>query len=143
MTTPLVVPFARSFLLMFPGRQREGQSRVLPVQRRSTLPLLSVRLVYVLLGVVVCTPLARAQCLEQQQSAATSRDLNLRTSRPPAPGPADWIFLIDSSKTMRESHRGLAIIDRVKATLRQFVGAVRDGDTIVIYVFDASSRLVL
>jgi hypothetical protein len=59
-------------------------------------------------------------------------------------GPVDWIFLIDASASMSGSGPGAAnIFPHVQETLRRFVSEIQDGDSLMLYVFDATSRLVL
>jgi hypothetical protein len=62
------------------------------------------------------------------------------TQRPPAESPVDWIFLIDTSKTMTERIDGTTILDRVKSTLREFTKLLRPNDTLSAFAFDATSR---
>jgi hypothetical protein len=62
------------------------------------------------------------------------------TQRPPAENPVDWIFLIDTSKTMTARIDGTTILDRVKSTLREFATLLRPNDTLSAFAFDFTSR---
>ncbi|HEX2062692.1 MAG TPA: vWA domain-containing protein [Thermoanaerobaculia bacterium] len=52
-------------------------------------------------------------------------------------GAIDWIFLVDTSKSMRSKD----LFDHVKASLRTFVREASDGDTVSVYTFDRGVRL--
>ena len=52
--------------------------------------------------------------------------------------PVDWIFVIDTSASMSGRNN---IFPRVQQTLREFVSAIRDEDTLSVFVFDSTSRL--
>jgi Mg-chelatase subunit ChlD len=81
------------------------------------------------------------------QAPVQGKNPQLLTDRPRANvkfGAVDWIFLIDTSASMSGLEPGAPnIFPRVQATLREFVSKIRDEDTLTIFVFDATSRLVL
>jgi MYXO-CTERM domain-containing protein len=56
-------------------------------------------------------------------------------------GPVDWIFLVDTSKSMRGIGGTKDIWPDVKASLDSFVDETSDGDTVAIYAFDRGVRL--
>jgi MYXO-CTERM domain-containing protein len=56
-------------------------------------------------------------------------------------GPVDWIFLVDTSKSMRGVGGTKDIWPDVKASLDSFVDETSDGDTVAIYAFDRGVRL--
>ena len=56
-------------------------------------------------------------------------------------GPVDWIFLVDTSKSMRGVGGTKDIFGDVKASIDSFVSEANDGDTIAIYAFDRDVRL--
>ncbi|HEX7828262.1 MAG TPA: VWA domain-containing protein [Thermoanaerobaculia bacterium] len=52
-------------------------------------------------------------------------------------GPVDWIFLVDTSKSMRGIGRDTKdIFGDVKESLKSFVRETNDGDTVAIFTFD-------
>lgn len=57
-------------------------------------------------------------------------------------GPVDWIFLVDTSKSMRGAGGAKDIWRDVKASLGTFVDEASDGDTVAIYTFDRDVRLL-
>lgn len=58
-------------------------------------------------------------------------------------GPVDWIFLVDTSKSMRGAGPGAKdIFDDVKASIDSFVSEANDGDSVTIYTFDRDAKLV-
>lgn len=57
-------------------------------------------------------------------------------------GPVDWIFLVDTSKSMRGAGGTKDIWSDVKASLGTFVDEASDGDTVAIYTFDRDVRLL-
>lgn len=52
--------------------------------------------------------------------------------------PVDWIFLVDTSKSMLENE----VFDDVKASLRTFVTEAQDGDSVALVTFDSDARIV-
>lgn len=56
-------------------------------------------------------------------------------------GPVDWIFLVDTSKSMRGVGGTNDIWTDVRASLDSFVDETSDGDTVAIYAFDRGVRL--
>src|SRR5207247_4249366 len=52
----------------------------------------------------------------------------------------DWIFLIDTSKSMR-GIGGKNIFPDVKASIGSFVREASDGDSVAIFTFDSDVRL--
>jgi len=56
-------------------------------------------------------------------------------------GPVDWIFLVDTSQSMRGAGGTRDIFDDVKASIDTFVREANDGDTVAIYAFDRDVRL--
>jgi von Willebrand factor type A domain len=57
-------------------------------------------------------------------------------------GPVDWIFLVDTSKSMRGvGERSKDIFGDVKASIDTFVREANDGDSVTIYTFDSDVRL--
>jgi uncharacterized protein YegL len=57
-------------------------------------------------------------------------------------GPVDWIFLVDTSKSMRGVGKGTKdVFGDVKASIDTFVREANDGDTVTIYTFDSDARL--
>jgi hypothetical protein len=57
-------------------------------------------------------------------------------------GPVDWIFLVDTSKSMRGIGTGTKdIFGDVKASIDTFVREANDGDTVAIYTFDRGVRM--
>ncbi|HJQ40033.1 MAG TPA: VWA domain-containing protein, partial [Thermoanaerobaculia bacterium] len=58
-------------------------------------------------------------------------------------GPVDWIFLVDTSKSMRGIGAGSkGIWDDVRASLASFVHEAGERDTVTMYAFDADVRKV-
>src|SRR3954452_3384520 len=55
-------------------------------------------------------------------------------------GAVDWIFLVDTSKSMR-GVGGKNIFPDVKASIDSFVRAASDGDSVAIFTFDSGVRL--
>jgi len=55
-------------------------------------------------------------------------------------GAVDWVFLIDTSKSMR-GIGGKNIFPDVKASIASFVREASDGDTVAIFTFDSDVRL--
>jgi hypothetical protein len=51
--------------------------------------------------------------------------------------PVDWIFLVDTSKSMLEKK----VFDDVKASIRTFVAEAQDGDSVALLTFDRDARL--
>jgi uncharacterized protein YegL len=57
-------------------------------------------------------------------------------------GPVDWIFLVDTSKSMRGAGgKTKNIFDEVKASIGSFVSEANRGDTVAIFTFDRDVRL--
>lgn len=56
-------------------------------------------------------------------------------------GPVDWIFLVDTSKSMVGAGGTQNIFADVKASIDTFVREANDGDTVAIYTFDRDVRL--
>jgi hypothetical protein len=57
-------------------------------------------------------------------------------------GPVDWIFLVDTSKSMRGAGgKTRDIFDDVKASIGSFVSEANRGDTVAIFTFDRDVRL--
>lgn len=57
-------------------------------------------------------------------------------------GPVDWIFLVDTSKSMRGVGGTKDIFGDVKASIDSFVSEANQGDTIAIFTFDRDVRLL-
>lgn len=58
-------------------------------------------------------------------------------------GPVDWIFLVDTSKSMRGIGAGTKDIwTDVQMSLSSFIGEAGRGDTVTMYAFDRDVRLV-
>lgn len=55
-------------------------------------------------------------------------------------GAVDWIFLVDTSKSMR-GIGGKNIFPDVKASIDSFVRAASDGDSVAVFTFDSGVRL--
>jgi hypothetical protein len=56
-------------------------------------------------------------------------------------GAVDWIFLIDTSKSMRGEGKGAQdIFARVQASIHTFIGQAKPNDSITIYTFDRDVR---
>lgn len=56
-------------------------------------------------------------------------------------GAVDWIFLVDTSKSMRGLGGTKDIFDDVKASVGSFVREANDGDSVAIFTFDRDVRL--
>jgi von Willebrand factor type A domain len=56
-------------------------------------------------------------------------------------GPVDWIFLVDTSKSMRGIGGTKDIFDEVKASIDSFIREANDGDTVAIFTFDRDAHL--
>ena len=56
-------------------------------------------------------------------------------------GPVDWIFLVDTSKSMRGAGGSKDIFGDVQASIDTFVREANDGDTVAIYTFDRDVRM--
>ena len=70
--------------------------------------------------------------------------LLLLTGASPAPelGPVDWIFLVDTSMSMRGVGKGTKdIFADVQGSIDTFVREANNGDTVAIYAFDKKVRL--
>jgi hypothetical protein len=52
--------------------------------------------------------------------------------------PVDWIFLVDTSKSMLEKN----VFQDVKSSLGSFVSEARDGDSVALITFDRDARIV-
>jgi hypothetical protein len=71
--------------------------------------------------------------------------LPLRSSGQPlrhqaAKGPVDWIFVVDTSQSMRGIGGTPDIFDRVKDSLDTFIGEAREDDSVTLYSFDRNVR---
>src|ERR1044071_9329840 len=51
-------------------------------------------------------------------------------------GAVDWIFVLDTSASMRGAGGSRDIFGRVKTSLIQFINSAREGDSVTIYTFD-------
>jgi hypothetical protein len=56
-------------------------------------------------------------------------------------GAVDWIFLVDTSKSMRGIGGTKDIFDDVKQSIATFVREANDGDSVAIFTFDGGARL--
>jgi hypothetical protein len=56
-------------------------------------------------------------------------------------GPVDWIFLVDTSRSMRGVGGTKDIWAEVKESLDAFVNAANDADTVAIFTFDRDVRI--
>ena len=56
-------------------------------------------------------------------------------------GPVDWIFLVDTSKSMRGVGGTKNVFGDVKASIDTFIREANDGDTVAIFTFDRDVRL--
>lgn len=57
-------------------------------------------------------------------------------------GPVDWIFVVDTSQSMRGVGKGAKdVFGDVKASIGSFVREANDGDTVSIFTFDRDVRL--
>ena len=56
-------------------------------------------------------------------------------------GPVDWIFLVDTSKSMRGVGGTRNVFPDVQASLDSFIREANDGDTISLFTFDRDVRL--
>jgi len=56
-------------------------------------------------------------------------------------GAVDWIFLVDTSKSMRGVGGTRDIFDDVKASIDTFVREANDGDSVAIYTFDREAEM--
>lgn len=56
-------------------------------------------------------------------------------------GAVDWIFLVDTSKSMRGVGGTENIFDDVKDSIRTFVRESSEGDSVSIFTFDSGARL--
>jgi uncharacterized protein YegL len=57
-------------------------------------------------------------------------------------GPVDWIFLVDTSKSMRGvGEDAKNVFPDVKASLDTFIREASDGDSVAIFTFDSDARL--
>lgn len=61
--------------------------------------------------------------------------------RPQSRGAVDWIFVVDTSKSMRGVGGTQDIFNDVRASLDTFIGEASDGDSVAIYTFDRDARL--
>jgi len=57
-------------------------------------------------------------------------------------GGVDWIFLLDTSKSMRGVGGTRNIFERVKEALKNFIDRTREGDSVTVYTFDTDTELV-
>ncbi len=56
-------------------------------------------------------------------------------------GAVDWIFLVDTSKSMRGVGGTRDIFDDVKASIDTFVREANDGDSVAVYTFDRDVQM--
>ena len=57
-------------------------------------------------------------------------------------GPVDWIFLVDTSKSMRGVGKGSKnVFPEVKASIDTFIREASDGDSVAVYTFDDDASL--
>lgn len=63
---------------------------------------------------------------------ATSQEPNSTQRR----GRVDWIFVLDTSASMRGAGGASDIFDRVKTALENFINAAEEGDSVTFYTFD-------
>ncbi len=56
-------------------------------------------------------------------------------------GPIDWIFVLDTSDSMRGVGGSKNIFSNVKSTLGNFIQKTREGDSVAIYTFDRAAAL--
>ena len=89
--------------------------------------------------------LAALACSSRSATAVQQASPELLTASPTENvivEPVDWIFVIDTSASMAGLGRGTTdIFPRVQQTLREFVSALRDEDSLTVFVFDSTSRL--
>lgn len=64
-------------------------------------------------------------------------------AQPKTSGNIDWIFVLDTSKSMRGVGAGAQnVFEEVKEQIRQFIHTANDNDTIAIYTFDEKPTLI-
>ena len=68
---------------------------------------------------------------------ATSQEPNST----PHQGAVDWIFVLDTSASMRGAGGTSDIFDRVKAALEIFINNTAPGDSVTVYTFDRDTTL--
>ncbi len=56
-------------------------------------------------------------------------------------GPVDWIFLVDTSKSMRGAGGSRNIFPEVQSSIETFIDEAKDGDSVAIYTFDRDVQL--
>lgn len=57
------------------------------------------------------------------------------------PDPMDWVFVIDTSKSMVGKGDG-NVFPQVKETLKEFIKMAKNDDTVIIYTFDETPRFI-
>ena len=68
---------------------------------------------------------------------ATSQEPNTTQGR----GRVDWIFVLDTSASMRGAGGTSDIFDRVKSALETFINNTEQGDSVTVYTFDRDTML--
>lgn len=58
----------------------------------------------------------------------------------PQRGSVDWIFIMDTSASMRGAGGSKNIFDKVKSTIGDFVRATSEGDSVTLYTFDRDTK---
>lgn len=74
-------------------------------------------------------------------AAAAVLSLFATVARAQSRGAIDWIFLVDTSASMRGAGGTKDIFDDVKASIGTFVRESNDGDSVTIFTFDRDVRL--
>jgi hypothetical protein len=74
---------------------------------------------------------AAAVCLPRHAAARQGQAEDSRRR-----GAVDWIFVLDTSASMRGAGGAKNIFDRVKASLADFIRSTREGDSVTLYTFD-------
>ena len=85
----------------------------------------TIILVFILIAAVHFSPVARSQETKSTQ----------RRSR------VDWIFVLDTSASMRGAGGTSNIFDRVKTALETFINNTEEGDSVTVYTFDRDTML--
>ena len=84
---------------------------------------------HVLLLIVLCAAVTTSHL----SPVATSQETPNSTQRR---GRVDWIFVLDTSASMRGAAGASDIFDRVKSALETFINNTEQGDSVTVYTFD-------
>lgn len=87
------------------------------------------------------TYLSFAFCLCTAAAALAPALARQSQGEAPRRGRVDWIFVIDTSASMKGAGGSSDIFDRVKTALETFINSTEEGDSVTLYTFDRDTSL--